>query len=214
MSHRVFDFIDCVDDGADSPGRCHGVYQAAKLVLRGTGASIATIPADPRFDRPTSDCDDFWLMSAFFNFVCPCFQALFDVMIVLEVAARMLYLGEDYWEDRWNYLDLVIVALCLIATFTEHVHIFGDEGQMEIDTATGIRIVRDVVRSLRLFMFLRFLSDSIVAFQEVDPEHEELSDSGLAEDAVPESRHYGTSGNGKRGPDFDDGAGGPEGVVL
>lgn len=140
-------------------------------------------------------------------------------MIVTEVVARMLYLGDDYWQDNWNYLDLLIVALCLIATFTEHVHIFGDEGQMEIDTATGIRIVRDVIRSLRLFMFVRFLSDSIVAFQEVGPSHEELSETGsLAEEAIPHEVNYGTSGGGEpKGRGFDDDEGdelGAEDVVL
>jgi hypothetical protein len=98
-------------------------------------------------------------------------------MIVSEVVARVLYLGDQFWEDRWNLVDLLIVALCLVATLTEHVHIFGDEGQT-LETATSIRILRDVVRSLRLFMFVRFLSDSIVAFKEAGPDHEPLAEPG------------------------------------
>ena len=94
---------------------------------------------------------------------------MFDILIVFEIIARIAYYGEgdpdlhvwskfpvilscassDYWTDGWNYLDLIVVFLCIAATMTEHVDVFGGEGQMEVETATSIRIVRDLIRSLR-----------------------------------------------------------------
>jgi len=96
-------------------------------------------------------------------------QACFDVVIVLEVLVRMLYFGRDYFKDRWNYVDLAIVLLCVMATVSENLELFA-QVEREQDTALVLRIVRDILRALRLVVFIRFLQRSIVSFQECEPD--------------------------------------------
>jgi len=122
-------------------------------------------------------------------------QACFDVVIVLEVLVRMLYFGKDYFRDCWNYVDLAIVVLCVMATVSENLELFS-EHKLEQDTALALRIARDILRALRLVVFIRFLQRSIVSFQECEPdlnrdqvgEHVGVwLDDGFEEEATPRS---------------------------
>merc|ERR1712072_1596511 len=73
----------------------------------------------------------------------------------------MVYYGGEYWSDKWNYVDCVVVALCLTATVSEHID-FLDSNSADNDI--GVRIGRDVIRALRLAVFVRWMSKSMVSY--------------------------------------------------
>jgi len=114
-------------------------------------------------------------------------QGSLDLFVLIEVLIRWTYYGRAFLRKWHNYLDLVIIVLCVAATVTEHIQGLRNQ-RVEDEFAMGCRISRDVIRILRLVLLMRWLSKSVVEFNHISETESEdgfLKAEGLDTEPLP-----------------------------
>lgn len=83
------------------------------------------------------------------------FESIVNLTMVIEVTIRVLALGNMYWKSVWNFLDILIVFLCVLTMFSLFFTQCSTERSNEAILDTGLLIIRNGIQLGRLISITR-----------------------------------------------------------
>ena len=89
-------------------------------------------------------------------------EAVLDAVITLEIGVHLWWAGWSSFFSSWRgYADAFIVAICIGTLVLDRSVVSGEMRGFGSDTSKVCRMLRDIVRMIRMLLFLRWFYDDV-----------------------------------------------------